>query len=224
MPEICEAAAVETAEAYRTVRERMLAMAELANPATPVPTCPGWRVKELLAHVTGVAGDVLAGNVAEAGTDPWVAMQVEARAGRSLTEIADEWRTTGPQVDELCAQLGGAVAQLIFDLVTHEQDLRVALGQPGGDDGAVDVALAWAAERWGSLDAPAAGTLRIRTGSHEAARGAGKPVLSVDLGPLEALGALTGRRTRDEICAYAWDGDVVPWLPAFTWGPFILHG
>src|SRR5688572_12329924 len=105
---------MDTAAAYRTLRERMLALAEAADPAIPVPTCPGWTVHELLAHVSGVAADVLAGNIAEAGTDPWVAVQVDARADRGLEEIAGEWRTTGPQVDELCAQLGDAVAQLIF--------------------------------------------------------------------------------------------------------------
>jgi hypothetical protein len=61
---------MDTAAAYRSVRERMLSMAEAADRTTPVLTCPGWTVHELLAHVTGVAADVLAGNVAEAGTDP----------------------------------------------------------------------------------------------------------------------------------------------------------
>ena len=58
-----------------------------------------------------------------------------------------EWRRAGPQVDELCVALGDGIAQLIFDTVTHEQDLRGALGEPGGDDGAVTVALRWAAGR-----------------------------------------------------------------------------
>ena len=45
-------------------------------------------------------------------------------------------------------------------------------------------------------------------------------MVSVDLPPLEALGLLTGRRTRDQVRAYPWDGDIDPWLQAFTWGPF----
>jgi uncharacterized protein (TIGR03083 family) len=213
---------METAEAYRTVRERMLGMVEGADPATPVPTCPGWTIKELLSHCAGVAADVLAGNIAEAGTDPWVAAQVDARARATLAEVTGEWRATGPQVDEVCAQLGDAVAQLIFDVVTHEQDLRAAVRTPGGADGAVDVALGWAATTWGGQDPPTHGTLRMRAGSVEATRGTGDPVVSVDLTTLEALSALTGRRTRDELRAYAWDGDVDPWLPAFTWGPFVV--
>jgi uncharacterized protein (TIGR03083 family) len=135
---------VNTAEAYGRLREQMLAMVATADPTTPVPACPGWTVKELLAHVAGVASDVLTGNVAEAGTEPWVQAQLDARAGQSLPTIADEWRATGPQVDDVCAQLGDAIAQLVFDTVTHEQDLRGALGQPGAMDGAVEVGLRWA--------------------------------------------------------------------------------
>jgi len=212
---------METREAYQLVRERMLAMAAGADPATPVPTCPAWTVTELLAHVTGVAADVLAGNIAEAGTEPWVAAQVAARADRTLADIAEEWRATGPQVDELCAALGDGIAQLIFDTVTHEQHLRAALGQPGGEDGAVDVALRWAAGAWGRDETPTAGSLRMRGGAVDATQGDGEPVVAVELEPLEVLRSLTGRRSLDELRAYPWDGDVEPWLPAFTWGPFV---
>jgi uncharacterized protein (TIGR03083 family) len=213
---------MDTAAAYRAVRERMLSMAEAADPATPVPTCPGWTVHELLAHVTGVAADVLAGNIADAGSDGWVAAQVEARADRSLEEIAAEWRGTGPQVDEVCAQLGDAVAQLIFDVVTHEQDLRAAVGEPGGDDEAVDIALRWAAGAWARTATTATGSLRLRAPAVEAVCGEGEPVVDVELPRMEVLRALTGRRTADHVRAYPWDGDVEPWLPAFTWGPFRL--
>jgi uncharacterized protein (TIGR03083 family) len=212
---------METAEAYRLVRGRMLDLAGGADPATPVPTCPGWTVKELLSHVSGVAGDVLSGNIAEAGTEPWVAVQVEARADRAFDDVLAEWQTAGPQVDELCVALGDGIAQLIFDTVTHEQDLRGALGQPGGEDGAVEVALRWAAGTWGDQEAPTSGSLCIRAGAVEAVRGGGDPVVGVDLGSLDALQVLTGRRSLTEVRACPWDGDVEPWLPAFTWGPFV---
>ena len=68
---------MDTAEAYLVVRERMLELGS-ADPATPIPTCPGWTVKELFVHVSGVAADVLEGNIAEAGTEPWVAAQLES--------------------------------------------------------------------------------------------------------------------------------------------------
>ena len=191
------------------------------DPATPVPTCPGWTIKELFSHVTGVAADVLNGNIAEAGTDPWVAAQVAARADRSFEEVTGEWTEAGPQVDELCVALGEGIAQLIFYTVTHEQDLRGALGQPGGEDGAVEVALRWAAGAWAGSEVPTSGTLLIRAGNVEAVRGAGGPVVAIDLEPLDAMAVMTGRRSLADVRALAWDGDVEPWLPAFTWGPFV---
>jgi hypothetical protein len=36
----------------------------------------------------------------------------------------------------------------------------------------------------------------------------------------EALRALTGRRSPDQLRAYDWSGDPAPWLDGFTWGPF----
>ena len=212
---------METAEAYQTVRGRMLDLASVADPATPVPTCPGWTIKELLSHVTGVAADVLNGNIAEAGTDPWVAAQVAARADHSFEEVTGEWTEAGPQVDELCVALGDGIAQLIFDTVTHEQDLRRALGQPGGEDGAVEVALRWAAGAWAGSELPTAGTLVIRAGDVEAFRGDGGPVVAIDLRPLDAMQVMTGRRSLTDVRSLAWDGDIEPWLPAFTWGPFV---
>ena len=211
---------METAEAYLVVRERMLELGSSSDPATPIPTCPGWTVKELFGHVSGVAADVLEGNIAEAGTEPWVAAQLESRADRSFDDVLGEWRRAGPQVDELCVALGDGIAQLIFDTVTHEQDLRGALGEPGGGDGAVTVALRWAAGVWDGAEAPTSGSLRIRAGEVEAVRGDGDPIVSLDLDPIDALSTLTGRRSLAAIRACPWDGDVEAWLPAFTWGPF----
>ena len=115
---------METAEAYQTVRGRMLDLASVADPATPVPTCPGWTIKELLSHVTGVAADVLNGNIAEAGTDPWVAAQVAARADHSFEEVTGEWT----EAAKLWTQLGCPYdAALTLSASTDESALRAAL-------------------------------------------------------------------------------------------------
>jgi uncharacterized protein (TIGR03083 family) len=210
---------METSEAYEAVRGRMLALATGADPTTPVPACPEWTVRELLAHVTGVAADVLAGNLAEAGTQPWVDAQLAARADATIDDLADEWRTSGPQVDEICAALGDAIAQLIFDSVTHEQDLRGALAAPGGRDGALDIALGWATTAWAEQEG-AAGGLRLRADAVEVTLGDGDVVATLSAEPFEALRALTGRRSLDQVRALQWDGDPEPWLRFFTWGPF----
>jgi uncharacterized protein (TIGR03083 family) len=212
---------MDTADAYQQTREQIIALAGAADASTPVPACPEWSVRELLAHLAGVAGDVLAGNIADAGTEHWVAAQLEARSGRSAGELIEEWSESGPAVDEVCRALGDAAAQLIFDTVTHEQDLRGALDTPGAGAGAIDVALRWAAPTWAANDAPTHGSLRLHAGEIEVTRGAGAPECSLTLEPLEALRALTGRRSLDQVRAYDWTGDAEAWLPAFTWGPFV---
>lgn len=210
---------MDTSEAYRRVRERMLELVEGVDPTTPVPPCPEWTVRELLAHVTGVAADVMAGRLEGAGTEPWVQAQVSARATAPIEEIAAEWTVTGPEVDAICAELGDGIAQLIFDTVSHEQDLRNALRHPGGRDGALDIAVRWVSDAWAGGELPS-GALRIVAGPVDVTRGEGNPIATAVLEPFEALRTLSGRRSSDQILALPWDGDPEPSLGAFTWGPF----
>jgi uncharacterized protein (TIGR03083 family) len=210
---------METSEAYRVVRGRIIDLVLGADPATPVSACPEWTVRELLAHVTGVAADVVAGRLEAAGTQPWVEAQLADRADCTTEELVAEWSGTGPQVDEICAALGDSIAQLIFDTVTHEQDLRGALGEPGGRDGALDIALAWVSDAWAG-QAAETGALHVSVGPTEVTLGDGPPTATLTLPPFEALRAFTGRRSLDQLRAYDWVGDPDPWLPFFTWGPF----
>ncbi len=210
---------MDTCQAYRAVRERMIELATSADPTTSVPACPQWTVRELVAHVTGVAADVVAGRTDGAGSEAWVDAQVTTRADRTLEEIVGEWTVVGPQVDEICAALGDGLAQLVFDAVSHEHDLRHALGCPGGRDGALDIALRWVSEAWAGQPVDG-GALRLVAGPHAVTRGAGSPEATVTLEPFDALRALSGRRSPDQLCAYEWAGDPEPWMGAFTWGPF----
>ncbi len=214
---------METTEAYRATRERITALLrELPEAAahTSVPACPAWDVQQLAAHVVGVSADILAGNITDAGSDPWTEAQVAARAGRTLGELADEWDETGPAVE--AALVGGLLpAQAVFDQVTHEHDLRGAIQQPGAQDHeAVHVGLTFIEQAWpfvmASYDIP---PLRIVAGEIKMVT-AEDPDTTLELTPFEALRALTGRRSLRQVAAYPWGTDPEPWLPAFTWGPF----
>ena len=68
----------EASSAYRGGRERI---SEIASD-TPdealsrtVPACPDWTVRDLLAHMVGVAEDFAAGNFENAGSDEWTALR-----------------------------------------------------------------------------------------------------------------------------------------------------
>jgi hypothetical protein len=68
----------ELGTVYEGGRRRILELvADLDDRAvaTPVPACPEWSVQDVVAHLTGVCADIMAGNVAGAATDPWTAAQ-----------------------------------------------------------------------------------------------------------------------------------------------------
>jgi uncharacterized protein (TIGR03083 family) len=218
------------AEMYRTVRTRMLELAaelDAEDAERPVPACPDWTVRDVFAHLAGVATDSLAGRVDGVATDPWTARQVEERSGRSLHDNADEWAVQGAAFDDVIQQFDEAIPpQLIVDVWNHEQDVRGALGRPGGTDGPE---VAWLADTMcrgiaGHLgaDGPTR-AVRIVGGSGEWRIGDGEPVATVRASDAELVRALVGRRSRNQMLALDWDGDpeaVVDRLHVF---PFPEH-
>jgi uncharacterized protein (TIGR03083 family) len=105
--------------------------------ATVVPSCPGWTVRDVFAHVTGILDDLLHDRLEGLGTDAWTSAQVSARANRSLTEICDEYQDLGRRFDAFGATKADLVAgglplpmRVAADLVVHLSDIRSALGRP----------------------------------------------------------------------------------------------
>lgn len=131
-----------------------------------LPTdCPGWSVKDNLSHVIGTESMILGRPAPEHQVDekPWVRnpigasneIQVDYRRGWSPEKVLDEFREVTAErmktlenlsADELGAEswtpIGpGTVRDLlavrVMDCWVHEQDIRRALGKPGGLDGPV---------------------------------------------------------------------------------------
>ena len=134
--------------AYRDARNRIISCVDALTPQQweqRVPHCPAWSVRETLAHMAGVADDGINANMEGVASDPWTAAQVSKRSAFSGPDIVAEWQFSGPFVDARASELGLALAQLMFDTVTHEHDLRFALDAPGArDSDALLVALAFA--------------------------------------------------------------------------------
>ncbi|MCU1351224.1 MAG: hypothetical protein JWM05_433 [Acidimicrobiales bacterium] len=217
---------MDTTNAYRDARVRITELLRTAGPdiaGQTVPACPEWTVKDVAAHVAGVTTDILAGNLEGVGTDPWTKVQVDARAERSLTEVLDEWDEAGPKLEAALAG-GNAPAQLVFDIATHEHDLRGALGASGAHDAdSTHIGLEWLTESWaGSYGDRGFPPLRIVAGPHTIEAGPEEPEATVVIPAFDALRALSGRRSATQLAAYDWDADPTPWLAAFTWGPFTV--
>jgi uncharacterized protein (TIGR03083 family) len=203
---------------------------------TKVPASPAWSVKDVVAHVTGIGGDVAHGltppylDVLEAWRDPeqaakrdaMTAKQVEDRRGLTLQQVLDEW---SGHLERLLRMLSGEepfASGLPFvghvvntDLAVHSQDVRGAVGVPGDRESA-GVGIGLAGYSFGldvrirSLGLPA---LTLRYGEKERVLGDGDPAATLEAGRFEIFRALSGRRSRDQILAMKWTGDPEPYLP-----------
>lgn len=204
----------QSVDAYEGARARMQALARQAAPeqlALQVPACPDWQVRDLLAHAMGVAVDVAAGRIEGAGSDPWTAAQVTARKDHGLPALLDEWTTVAPALREALLGMDPVQAgQVVFDVTTHEHDLRGALDQPGArDSDGVDVGWEWATTVLGQLrDGYAAGALRVTTTDGASLTcGAGEPTGGVTADRFELWRAMTGRRSAEQVRSWDWDGE-----------------
>jgi hypothetical protein len=129
---------LEVVEASQGVRERSIALLRSADEdqaATTVPTCPQWTAKELACHMYGVCDDLLCGRLEGIGSDTWTQAQVDRHGSKSLDELVDEWAGSAATFDGIVPHFPEpSNYQLVMDQTTHEHDLRLALGSPGGQD------------------------------------------------------------------------------------------
>lgn len=228
---------MEIQDVYAAQQEALLELVVGAGPRadTGVPACPGWSVHDVLAHVVGLATDAATGSLPEldlleqwrdlqvAGSrDAMTGAQVDRSAGHSVTQLAAAWRGLMPMLSPM---LRGAVAfpepapfglnaVLVTDLAIHDQDVRSALGAPRDVDGP-GLSLALSTYGFGvdyrirQLGLPA---LRLRSDAKERVLGPGEPAATVTADRFELVRALAGRRSRDQLLAYDWQGDPDPYL------------
>ncbi len=203
---------------WRDAMERVCALVEASPPERleqRVPACPDWSARDLLAHVVGLGADVLAGDEPDDHHPGWTQAQVDARSDRDAGELLAEWRGLA---DDLVALMQRAGSRPLNDVVIHEQDLRGALGEPGGDRSAeVAVVRERLAGRFRSAVEPLPAIALVgpswtwcSTGPAE-----GAPV-QVSAPDLDLFRALTSRRTAAQLRSWTTRGDVEPYLDAFA--------
>ena len=210
----------EIARAYRGCRERitgLVADLDEAQERTPVPACPGWTVHDVVAHLAGGLADALAGRLDGAGTDAHTAIQVDDRRDTPLAEILEEWTTCALQVEPLMDGAGELGRQGVADVVTHEHDIRGALGRPGArSSDAIRVGLSFGATRLVEEASAHGAALRVQS-TDGATFGADAADATLTGEPFELLRAITGRRSVEQLREMKWEGDVEKALPAFWW-------
>lgn len=218
-------------ERYIAAHERYVELTRALPDDFRVPSTPEWTVRDVTAHLTGVAADLVAGNVGAWAQPDWTAAQVTSRAGRDGFEVLSEWASLVPRVavvldDPAAAALEPHFGRLaLVDLTCHEADVREACGSSPYLS-AVDWAVL-AEHRLRVLDAglreaglPA---LAVRTPEGDSWTAGGEsPEAEVRLPRYELWRSLMGRRTRAQARRYAWSADPTPFLavwaaPSFGW-------
>lgn len=199
---------------YRRIQRRVTALVaplSASDAALMVAATPEWSIHDLLAHMCGTASDVVNGRLDGVTTDPWTDAQVTERSDRSTEEIVAEWNGVLPALCDLIDAMGDAVdPRLFIDLWTHEQDLRGAIGTPGGIDDPIVAGFAPTIATGFEKRAAKAGLDPLRVEvmglAADAPRPAVRPTASVRVGAFDLMRGLTGRRSRRQIGDWEWDG------------------
>jgi uncharacterized protein (TIGR03083 family) len=208
--------------AYAELRARVSDLVDDVDPPAleqPAPATPGWRVRDVLAHMIGVTDDVVHGRLDGVASDPWTAAQVDKRRDLPVAELLDEWEQHASRFGELLVGAPDEIAgQALFDAVTHEHDVRQALARPGGrDSDAMELSWDWLVNVRTLAGAPA---IRFVTERRDDVAGTGAPEVTVRAPRFELLRATTGRRTVEEMTSYGWepapDVEVLLAAPFFT--------
>lgn len=204
---------------YQQSQGRILSLVNKANADREVAACPGWTVRDTIAHLLGVLTDLTAGKLNEASTDAWSAGHIERVAHRTLGDISTEWHVKANTTPGVFQKLG---AVLVADLVTHEFDIKQALGNTQGRD--LPVVRTAALFYMEALDAvwreEGIPPLRIITESTQLDIGGENPETTVEMSWWEASRVLSGRRSLKQVKQLRWSGDASAWLDhLFVFGP-----
>jgi uncharacterized protein (TIGR03083 family) len=201
---------------YREGRERLLALAPMLSPTqldTLTPTCPAWSVRDIYAHLTGIAVEVGAGRFERRGEPERTAAQVESRRGRSIGEVCDEWRRASDQIEQVIAQGGRALTSVAIDVWTHEQDIANGAGVRSGRDGSgllLTMNAAWGMKS--RLRGAGIAPLSVVSTNVDWVIGDGEPAATLHLDAYEMARAFMGRRSIAQLGRYDWEGDPEPYL------------
>lgn len=216
---------------YQAVRAELigeLQRSDIPSPATTVPACAEWTVKDVIAHICGLNVELLAGvPMHSIGSEEATSRQVADRDHLSLAEVIDEWKSIAPSMDERFNADTNMAAALLSDMVSHAYDLHEVLEQ---NLTVAATAVPLSAQRYaGRLQAKLAEQLGIGL-TIEFADSITCPPPEIDGGTaitlrtsqLPFVRGVTGRLQRHEVEAFDWSSDPTDILDEAwnLYGPF----
>lgn len=219
--------ATTTPHVYAAVRNELIdGLVELdaAAASLPVPACPAWTVKDVVAHVTGLNAEYLAG-LTGLGSDEATIRQVRDRATVTLADIAAEWGSLADRIAERFASDEYMASALLADLVVHVYDLVEVLAQPTNEAAG---ATPTSAHRYVPLlqqrlleKMQIALSVELADGTRWPAS-EGEQAMTLHTDPHSFLRGVTGRLTRQQVEAFEWSADPTAILDTAwnQYGPF----
>jgi uncharacterized protein (TIGR03083 family) len=197
--------------AYTALRQRLNDVLSMAEGCEPVPSCPDWTTRDVLAHLVGLCDDWINHRLDGYATGPWAANQVLRYSHHSLAELHQQWTRLAIDFARLDDDpTMGAPARWAFgDAIIHEADLRGALNAGRPPHEAVLLSLEGSIIRWRALleNTKPPTTLVVRTiDGPEWTLGplSDAPRVAVSIAPYELFRALAGRRTAQQVGNWPW--------------------
>ena len=211
---------------YDAVRERIASVVRFGDPDAPVPACPAWRVRDVIAHLAGLCEDWTAHRLGGYASDEWTASQVARFDGMRVADVLQRWQDNVEAFARLGDEpgMGPPVRWAFGDAIVHEADIRGALDAGRVPPDAVLLALKGSIARWRETLAQAGtATLLVRApdarewwlGPHD------DPTATVvDVPAYELFRALAGRRTIEQVRSWSWSANPDPYIVAGLPYPF----
>jgi uncharacterized protein (TIGR03083 family) len=201
---------LDYAAAYGRSHDRIRSLVDDDVADIAVPTCPGWTVKDVVAHLADFFVVYASGDPKEAFSSGWGDAGVNRRRDHSLMECFDEWTAQLESPGDLFQSRLAPVA--VADVLAHEQDIRTALDRPGATNDenivpAVEMALSFIEQKVAGANLP---TLRVITDEVDRKIGEGDPSATLRTSTYDLFRALHGRRTVEQVRGLDWSGDPAP--------------
>jgi uncharacterized protein (TIGR03083 family) len=202
---------------YRRVRRRLMASLRSLDShwlGTVVPATAAWTVRDVVAHLVGIASDLNAQRFDVTDPDEWTARQVHERREATLDELDVEWEREAATFEDGLRLMGYEVgSHFVGDLLHHASDIHHALGLARiGDHEALVVGLDF---YLGSChrdlvaqDVGALGVQAIDPPEERWTLGTGSEVATLEAPRYELFRAFGGRRSERQLRAMDWTGDV----------------
>jgi len=172
---------------------------------TRTPCTPAWTVRDVLSHVAGVPDDALAGRMDGAPGEAWTAAsQVERNSDIRVDELLDRWASQAEGFAEALEAMGENRPP--FDCHSHEHDIRQALDRPGNRSNEI---IETGGFGLATVDGVAV-RMKVELDDGRVVL-SGDPTASTEVhlrgrSTFELFRSRLGRRSREQVRAYAWTG------------------